>query len=127
MNDGESFAVLHTELLRTSVEGESFAVLGKDVVRRPRYPTDLSVETVVDALHAMVEKGWVFVEDPPSPSEAYWKEARAAYDEWLRRYGPRPDELFSEMGPWFAITEDGRREWEKREEETPEAAVERKK
>jgi hypothetical protein len=78
---------------------------------------DVDVDEVIAILTGFVQKGWASPDHPEAPTDAFWKEALAGYSKWL---GPAaysrigPNTYYPDYGPWYALTEKGRREWERR-------------
>jgi len=106
-NDFDSFAILHTELVR---------VYG--------YDASLPADDVIEALKRMLENGWITLRTPEALSEKDWRRARALYLDWLRTPSgdirvPRGTSYCVEEGPDFLITERGRSEWKRRQAEVP--------
>jgi len=100
VNDHESFAIIHTDLVR--VYGHK----------------NLDVDVFLRTLWHMLDEGWIRSKNPPSPSKADWEKSRRAYLRWLRLPSgkvqvPRGQGYFEDMGPWLEVTEKGRKRWQR--------------
>jgi hypothetical protein len=86
------------------------------------YP-GLQVAAVIDTLTDLVQKGWAVswiplddsddpnAKGPPTPE--YWEEAIREY-QWFVDHGYNRHYAFDDYGPWFRLTQSGRREHERR-------------
>lgn len=100
VDDDESLAILHTDLVRSEIFDRHFPIAKLSSV-----------------LRRMEEREWISSWEDSDlmgrrpPSDEYWAEAESAYTEWLHRHHQG---YFDEMGPWFSITPEGELEWRKR-------------
>ena len=78
---------------------------------------EVDIDEVIAVLTGLAEKGWAKPDHPDAPTTAFWQEALAGYSEWLEPAGYSrigPNTYYHDYGPWYALTDEGRREWERR-------------
>jgi hypothetical protein len=113
-----SMLLLRYHLLDLLIDGpSSFAALFGALVRHYHYPEALDIGLVFDALRDMEEAGWVRSRQISElgtfrdSTDEDRVRARRAYREWLPS-AMGEDLSLDEVGLWYEVEFQGRREWE---------------
>jgi hypothetical protein len=114
---GASRRLLEGDILDALIDGDASPwFIHADLIRDFGHD-DADIGEVIAILDEMVKRGWASPRHPSSPSKEFWHEAVAAYAEWLGNTGySRRKSYFHDYGPSYALTNEGRRAWQRRTE-----------